>query len=38
MQRTRDQIRLIDLKGDKLVFGRSKNSNRTDRTLIKRLF
>ncbi len=31
-------LRLINLKGKKFVFDGSKNSNRTDRTLIERLF
>ncbi len=31
-------LRLINLKGKELVFGGSKNSNWTDRILIKRLF
>ncbi len=32
------RLRLMNLKGEKLVFGENQNSNRTDRTLIKRLF
>jgi hypothetical protein len=31
-------IRLINLKRKELVFGRSKDSNRTDHILIERLF
>ncbi len=34
----RTHLRLINLKGDKLVFSRSKNSNRIDITLIERSF
>jgi hypothetical protein len=33
-----DYLRLINLKGKKFVYGGGKNSNRTDHTLIERLF